>query len=60
MVETRGRTDLFSANEVSPWKLVGLFGIRRHLVTPGVREQRTANPGGLEGVEVKTGWKEFE
>ena len=28
----------------------------------GVREQRAANPGGVEGVEVKTGysWKEFE
>ena len=27
-----------------------------------VREQRAANPGGVEGVEVKTGysWKEFE
>ena len=28
----------------------------------GVREQRAANSGGVEGVEVKTGysWKEFE
>ena len=28
----------------------------------GVTEQRAANPGGMEGVEVKTGysWKEFE
>ena len=27
-----------------------------------VREQRAANPGGMEGVEVNTGysWKEFE
>ena len=67
---SQGRTSLFNSNKrVSLWKIVGWFWIRRLLVTQGTgyrweeaRLQRAANPGGMEGVEVKTGyfWKEFD
>ena len=44
------------------WNHEASGDLRSRFQVGGVREQRAANPGGVEGVEVKTGysWKEFE
>lgn len=42
------------------WNQEASGDLRSRFQMGGVREQRAANLGGVEGVEVNTGWKEFE
>ena len=42
------------------WNEEASGDLRSRFHMGGIREQRAANPGGIEGIEVKTGWKEFE
>jgi len=42
------------------WNQEASGDLRSRFQVGGVREQRAANPGGVQGVEVKTDQKEFE
>ena len=42
------------------WNQETYGDLRSRFQVGGVREQRAANPGGVQGVEVKTDQKEFE